>query len=544
MLDKMVGTFVVNTSAALHGPLVRFWSREEKRHQGKCARIPTAFQRIVSEAAAKSQCNGDELMQKIRECFFHGLGIKWGEDQVRVFNAFVFSCLPLIYGEEWAENKARVLEDWGETRECPYTVVSMARRNGKTFVTSGTVVAMMLTIPGIKVAIFSTCKRTSQMMMQACVDMIEKAFELGTHANRQEFTQVMKNTESIIYEGPDGSKRVLGCFPGSVRVSIFFSFFSFVKDTHTHPFFLKSLDGASNPHRVLATMRGAMHVFTLCGVSLVVFLIGIKIGWVVSATKRIKLPPALIEKLPPSSGSEAKPPSRVVVIVIAGGDGVLYDFYRLIWTEMGQKVRPYGIYVYMVTYSGDVMSPQGSFNAETLMIAFPGRNSLIPGCLETTLLAWQKILGEKMPGHDAAIWMRTNLSTFWKLLRIFDYIQRPDMQVVDDILYAGLAYTHNLDYFVPGGYIFMNRYTVQYVLQNVSKLDLSIVDDVSLGRFFLRAGLLLTYNLEVCIIETPAKAERVRGRLECKEDFIFRVKTGSIENDIQTWVKLYQEYYI
>jgi hypothetical protein len=92
----------------------------------------------------------------------------------------------------------------------------------KTFSTSGVVVAMLLCIPNVKIAIFSTCKRTSMMMMSAVVDMIEAAFIKGTHADRQKYTQISKNTECIIFEGPDKSKRQLGCFPGSVRVSVFF----------------------------------------------------------------------------------------------------------------------------------------------------------------------------------------------------------------------------------------------------------------------------------------------------------------------------------
>jgi hypothetical protein len=234
---KIMSTFskyIVNTSVSMHGTLLKYWSREEQRHLKNTLRLPSVFERVVSEAIQKSECNGDELIHNIRECFFHGLGIKWGEDQVRVFNAFVFSCLPLIYGEEWQENKARVLEDWGQTRENPYTVVSMARRNGKTFVTSGTVVAMLLCIPGIKVAIFSTCKRTSQMMMSAAVDMLEKAFDIGTHANKQDFQQVQKNTESVVFLGPDGTKRELGCFPGSVKVSRAEFLFYFL-----HTFFLR-----------------------------------------------------------------------------------------------------------------------------------------------------------------------------------------------------------------------------------------------------------------------------------------------------------------
>lgn len=104
----------------------------------------------------------------------------------------------------------------------------MARRNGKTYVTSGTVVALLLAVPGIKVAIFSTCKRTSGMMMQAIDDMLRKAMDIGTHCNDQDFQTVSKNMESIVMVGPDGTKRIVGCFPGSVRVSniSFLCFFS------------------------------------------------------------------------------------------------------------------------------------------------------------------------------------------------------------------------------------------------------------------------------------------------------------------------------
>lgn len=214
-----MGRFVINTASALHSGILQHWRRQEEEFQKFASHIPTRFERAVRDVSNKGECRGDKIVARIRDIFHNGLGIVWGEDQVTVFNAFIFSSLPLIYGNEWNENKARLLDEWEKERECPYTVVSMARRNGKTFVTSGTVVAMMLAVPGIKVAIFSTCKRTSQMMMSAAVDMLDKAFEIGTHANKQDFVQVSKNTESIIFEGPDRTKRILGCFPGSVRVS-------------------------------------------------------------------------------------------------------------------------------------------------------------------------------------------------------------------------------------------------------------------------------------------------------------------------------------
>lgn len=209
----------INTRALLHVPMRRHWRKVERELKARAGKIHTRFRRAVEAVGSSSASSGDQLIADIRETFFHGLGIRWGEDQIRVFNAFIFSCLPLIYGETWNENKARVLKEWEQGRERPYVIVSMARRNGKTFVTSGTVVSLLLNVPRLKVAIFSTCKRTSQMMMSAIVDMLEQAFELGTHVNRQDFVQVMKNTEKIVFVGPDNTKRELGCYPGSVRVS-------------------------------------------------------------------------------------------------------------------------------------------------------------------------------------------------------------------------------------------------------------------------------------------------------------------------------------
>lgn len=210
--------YIVDTSQALHKTLVDHWRHEEGLSKKKATVVANRFERAVEAAITSSEHSGDDLVAKIRDIFHNGIGIQWGTDQIRVFETFVFACLPLIYGNTWNDNKARVLAEWGKTELRPYVVVSMARRNGKTFVTSGTVVALLLAIPNIKVIIFSTCKRTSQLMMSAVSDMLDAAFEKGSHCNRQDFVQVSKNTEQIVFEA-FGSKRTIACLPGSVRVS-------------------------------------------------------------------------------------------------------------------------------------------------------------------------------------------------------------------------------------------------------------------------------------------------------------------------------------
>jgi hypothetical protein len=218
---------LIDTNVVLHNTMIDHWGVKEKEYIETTRTIPDRFQQMEQKLLKKSVRRGDELVANVRKMFHEGFGIKWGDDQIKVFNAFLGSCLPFIYGETWPEEKNRVLKEWKLDREMMYTLVNMARRNGKTYVTSGTAAALLLCVPGIKIAIFSTCKRTSQMMMSATLDMLEAAFERGTHVSRQDYIVVTKNMESVCFEGPDRTKRILGSFPGSVRVS-FFCFFSAV----------------------------------------------------------------------------------------------------------------------------------------------------------------------------------------------------------------------------------------------------------------------------------------------------------------------------
>ena len=154
--------FIIDTYAALHRAALDYWTYEEQRYlrDSHAAALATRLQRLehtLQRQTAERQ--GDALVARVKDVFHNGLGIKWGDDQIRVFNAFLASCLPLIYGEAWPEEKTRVLREWGLEQQLMYSLVNMARRNGKTFVTSGTAAALVLCVPGIKIAIFSTCKR-------------------------------------------------------------------------------------------------------------------------------------------------------------------------------------------------------------------------------------------------------------------------------------------------------------------------------------------------------------------------------------------------
>ena len=96
-------------------------------------------------------------------------------------------------------------------------LVVMPRRRGKTYSTAMFAAAALLCIPGCSCIIFSTGERTAKLLMTVITDMMERAFSSGA-CKRDEYNFETNNKETLVFFGPDGTKRSLMCLPGSVRV--------------------------------------------------------------------------------------------------------------------------------------------------------------------------------------------------------------------------------------------------------------------------------------------------------------------------------------
>jgi len=199
--------------------MIEYWRTELKEYEEFCKHnVQTRFYRAEGLGVVK-RTQGDELIERVQDLFMNGFGIEWSVVQIKVFQALIDGILPRIYGIEWEEVKARVMAQRGIDRLHQETLVNMARRNGKTWVVSGGAAAVYLVIPNMSIAVFSVGKRQSTMFMNSTVEKIEMAFNRGTHINRNGYTLVTKNQETIIYEHPEGGKQILGCYPGSTKVS-------------------------------------------------------------------------------------------------------------------------------------------------------------------------------------------------------------------------------------------------------------------------------------------------------------------------------------
>lgn len=230
----------------------------------------------------------------------------------------------------------------------------------------------------------------------------------------------------------------------------------------------------------------------------------------------------------------------LLVLVIGGGNAKAYDFYRYFWARISNRVAVDNIHVYMVWYDVNALGP--TLDNRKRAIILPGVNTLIPGCLKSTLEALEYIEDALIPGHNAKYFLRTNLSTFWKLYMLVPYLKRSDMQTMP-WLYAGLQYIMPTDVFVPGGYIFLNHKTRRLLVQNQSGLDMTVIDDVSMGRFFKNRNIPITYNLQVCIIENQLQLDQALAKRTCNDLFVFRIKTTDTMDDVHLWLELFNEYY-
>lgn len=171
----------------------------------------------VGRRTAKS--DKDKILEKTIDLFLNGFGVIWSLVQINIFHALVNSILPRIYLDEWEESKGRVMAQRAIDRIWQEILINMGRRNGKTWITSGAAAAFFLMIPGISIAVFSVGKRQAELFMTAAVEKIKLAFSKGTHVKKSDYNVVRESQEMLVYEHPLGGKQVLGCYPGSSKVS-------------------------------------------------------------------------------------------------------------------------------------------------------------------------------------------------------------------------------------------------------------------------------------------------------------------------------------
>ena len=186
---------LIDTFSLLHEPMTDWWNKEHRQYLEEKRRAPQSRFDSIGQKGGVNRVNGDELLEKIDALFNVGFGIEWSPSQLKVYKAVIDSILPIIYGKAWNNVGPRVMQKRKIDLFYNETIVSMGRRNGKTWVVSGIVATLFLLIPGFVISIFSVAKRQSSYFTQAVIDKIEMAFKLGTHVKRSDYRELNRNQD-------------------------------------------------------------------------------------------------------------------------------------------------------------------------------------------------------------------------------------------------------------------------------------------------------------------------------------------------------------
>jgi len=153
-------------------------------------RIDTRLHISTNPLRDAANNEGDTRLKKLRrmlDCF----GVVRSQDQRLFHRWYELACMPNIYGAAaWNANYTRIMREHNCKKLRQEVLVLAPRRFGKTYAIAMFVAAMLLCVPGIEIAIFSTGKRASSKL----TDLIKTMF---THIPGATDRIVKESTEHL-----------------------------------------------------------------------------------------------------------------------------------------------------------------------------------------------------------------------------------------------------------------------------------------------------------------------------------------------------------
>lgn len=159
-----------------------------------------------SRGATTIENTGDAKLDEI----YRMLNRTYRSPQQREFHqAFLGSCLRVIYGAAYDSEKHRIMKKYGFESRKQQVLICAPRRMGKTFATAQFCVVMAVLISGIELSIFSPGKRQSVALMGHIADFMTKLNEADRILRR--------NEEKMIVRAVDGKTSRINAYPSAVR---------------------------------------------------------------------------------------------------------------------------------------------------------------------------------------------------------------------------------------------------------------------------------------------------------------------------------------
>lgn len=156
--------------------------------------------------------SGDEILARMKLAL-ESFGMTRTFLQVTMHDLAMNVMGSAIYGEEWNQHRARIL-DANNWRDYPPLMAAIcARRFGKSFGAGLLAAASMLSIPSCAVGCFAPTLRQATAIMQTCWSLLTKSSMFSS------FKIVRTRATEIVVKGIDGTERSLIAYPSTHKVS-------------------------------------------------------------------------------------------------------------------------------------------------------------------------------------------------------------------------------------------------------------------------------------------------------------------------------------
>ena len=218
------GHAVLDSTGMLYDRVFAYFDAECEREKNERKTEARSTTGMLPRSDKTRGFEGDRRVDKLRYYLENGFvddrgkSIMRSKEQRLIHETFIRSALPKIYQGEWEDNQERILRQYGIKKLQQEALVVMPRRSGKTWSMAMFCAAMLIVCSDIEISIFATGQRTASKLLKLIDKMLTRLFSF---IGEDEFKILQKNKENIIIIGPDKTERICGCYPGSVRVSVF-----------------------------------------------------------------------------------------------------------------------------------------------------------------------------------------------------------------------------------------------------------------------------------------------------------------------------------
>lgn len=216
---------------------------------------------------------------------------------------------------------------------------------------------------------------------------------------------------------------------------------------------------------------------------------------------------------------------NIIILIIANDHPKYYHEMQTVWKKymnLHTNIRSFFV-------KGN---EEDSVESETIYVK-SGEN-YIPGILEKTVKSMEYIQNN----YEYDYIFRTNLSSFVDLYKLYEFIHLESTQSID---YGGIILTpSDIPFgYISGAGILFSRTTTEYIINNQSKLDYSIIDDVAFGKLLVPKFPIDFINR----IELESVPECIIKPIRDSPVFHFRCKTTNHFNTVNIMNRLCQIVY-